>query len=95
MAEVRGRRQVIQDEETVDKIESHGLKVLRGTASFTSEHKLHIDGEDHCHVTADKIILSTGSSGFTVDIDGVDESDILTNHQIFEQTADIKKLIVM
>lgn len=93
--EVRNRRQLIQDEETPEKIESHGLKVLKGTASFTSDHKLHIDGDDHCHVTAEKIILSTGSRARKIELGWVDEADILTNHEIFEETGDIKRLIVV
>ena len=95
MAEVRKRRKVIQDEESVEKIESHGLKVLEGYASFIDEHTLHIDGKDHEHITAEKIVLATGSSAQKIKIEGVDESDILTNHEIFEQTEDIKKLVVV
>ncbi len=95
MQEVRKRRQMIQDEETVEKVESHGLKVLEWYASFIDEHTLHIDGKDHEHVTAEKIILATGSSARKIDIEWVAPEDILTNHEIFDGTEDIKKLIVI
>ena len=95
LEEVRTRRQVIQDEETVEKIESHWLKVLEWYASFIDAHTLHIDGKDHKHIRAEKIVLATGSSAQKIKIDGVDDADILTNHEIFEQTEDIKKLVVV
>lgn len=95
LVEVRERRKIIQDEETPEKVEFHGPKVFKGTASFVDDHTLHVDGEDHKHVTAEKIILSTGSHSSSIDIPWVDKNDILTNLSIFEQTDDIKKLIVL
>lgn len=110
MAEVRSRRQEIQDEETVEKIESHGLKVFTWTGSFVDDHTLKIQEskmqphslektedakEGWVTITADKIIISTGSSWVKIAIEWVEESDILTNHEIFEQTEDIKNLIIM
>ena len=95
MKEVRDRRQMIQDEETVEKIESHGLKVLEWYAGFVDEHTLHIEWKDHSHISAEKIVLATGSSARSLEIEGVASEDILTNHEIFEQTEDIKKLIVV
>ncbi|MDA9128931.1 FAD-dependent oxidoreductase, partial [Candidatus Gracilibacteria bacterium] len=121
-------RQIIQDEETVEKIESHGLKVIEGYASFEDKNTLSINplsnsplkgerasskgGENEPHlssqervergvvgekiqITAGNIVLATGSSAQKIKIDGVDDSDILTNHEIFEQTGDIKKLVII
>jgi len=110
MSEVRARRQIIQDEETVEKIEAHGLKVLRGTASFVNDHTLQVleswmqplslekgedSGESWANVTARKIILSTGSRAAMIPLEWVDEDDILTNETIFEQSWDIKKLVII
>ena len=113
MAEVRARRQVIQDEETVDKIESHWLKVIKWYASFVDEHTLKTEyimqplalkkskdsgkNWESCEqkITAQKIILATWSSAVKIKIEWVADEDILTNHEIFEQTEDIRKLIVI
>lgn len=95
MVEVRRRRQKIQDEETIEKIESHGLKTFKWTASFIDEHELKIEWEESTNIRADKIIISTGSSWKKIEIKWVDDHDILTNYEIFEQKEDIKKLIVM
>lgn len=95
LLEVRRRRKIIQDEETIEKIEKHWLKVIEWFASFVDDHTLHIEGKDHEHISGDKIILATWSRAVTLDIDGVDPKDILTNETIFEQTEDIKNLIVI
>lgn len=95
MEQVRDRRQIIQDEETVDKVESHGPKVFEGFGSFIDEHTLQITWEKKQKISADKIIIATGSRARSLEIQGVDDKDILTNHEIFEQTSDIKKLVVI
>lgn len=95
LSEVRKRRKIIQDEETIEKIEAHGLKVIQGYASFVDDHTLHVDGQDHTHISGEKIVLSTWSHAMKIDIEGVDTDDILTNETIFEQTKDIKNLVVV
>ena len=95
LVEVRERRKIIQDEETPEKVESHGPKVFQGKASFVDEHTLHIDGGDHEHIRAEKIVLATGSHASSIDIPWAEQKDILTNTTIFEQTDDIKKLVVI
>jgi len=95
LKEVRKRRQLIQDEETVDKIESHGLKVIEWYASFVDDHTLHVEWAHHTHISASNIVLSTGSHAMTIDIPWVDQADILTNETVFEQTEDIQNMIVI
>ncbi len=95
LTEVRERRKLIQDEETIEKVESHGLKVIQWYASFVDDHTLHIEWKDHLHISGEKIILATGSHAMKIDIQGVDENDILTNETIFEQTEEIKKMVVI
>jgi pyruvate/2-oxoglutarate dehydrogenase complex dihydrolipoamide dehydrogenase (E3) component len=46
-------------------------------------------------ISAKNIVIATGSSAMKLEIDGVDEKDILTNHEIFEQTGDIKNLVII
>lgn len=95
LSEVRERRKVIQDEETVEKIEAYWLKIFQWTASFLSENKLQIDGDDSGNISAAKIVISTWSRASTLDLGWVDSTDILTNETIFEQTEDIKKLVII
>ncbi len=95
LKQVRKRRKLIQDEETVEKIESHGPKVLQGFASFIDEHTLKIKWEKTKKITAEKIILSTGSRACECPVDWIDPKDILTNETIFEQKTDIKNLVVI
>jgi pyruvate/2-oxoglutarate dehydrogenase complex dihydrolipoamide dehydrogenase (E3) component len=47
------------------------------------------------HISAAKIVISTGSHAMTLDIAGVDSKDILTNETIFEQTEDIANMVVI
>jgi len=95
LQEVRSRRQVIQDEETVEKVESHGPKVFQGYASFVDDHTLSISDTKKSKITAKNIVVSTWSSAMKIDIPGVESTDILTNHEIFEQTEDIHDLIII
>jgi len=95
LKQVRARRKLIQDEETVEKIEAHGPKVLQGFASFIDEHTLNIKWEKTKKITAEKIILSTGSRACECPVEWIEPKDILTNETIFEQKTDIKNLIII
>lgn len=93
MVEMRKRRQTIQDEETPEKIEQHGLKVIPGFASFKDAHTILVDGKTE--VTAKYIVISTGSHASIIGIPGAKEEDILTNETVFELTEDIRDLVVI
>ncbi|MDC0506040.1 FAD-dependent oxidoreductase [Candidatus Gracilibacteria bacterium] len=95
LKQVRARRKLIQDEETVEKIESHGPKVLQGFASFVDEHTLKIKGDKTKKITAEKIILSTGSRACECPVEGIDPKHTLNNETIFEQKSDIKNLVII
>jgi len=95
LVDVRARRQLIQDEETVEKIESHGPKVFEWYASFVDEHTLSISGKDDTKITAKNIVISTWSRAIKLEIDWVKSKDILTNEEIFEQTDNIKNLVII
>jgi dihydrolipoamide dehydrogenase len=47
LAAVRARRQVIQDEETPQALESYGLSMILGSAKFTDSHTLSITPSDY------------------------------------------------
>ncbi len=92
---VRERRQIIQDEETVEKVESHWPKVFQGFASFVDEHTLSITDKNNSKITAKNIVIATWSRAIKLEIDGVKPENILTNEEIFEQTDEIKNLVII
>lgn len=92
---VRERRQIIQDEETVEKVESHGPKVYQWYASFEDENTLNITDGKNSKITAKNIVIATGSRAVKLEIEGVKSEDVLTNEEIFEQTGDIKNLVII
>ncbi|NDK09400.1 FAD-dependent oxidoreductase [Candidatus Gracilibacteria bacterium] len=95
LVEVRARRKIIQDEETVDKIEGHGVTVFESRAFFHHEHCIILEDCKSKEISAEYIVIATGSSAMKLNIDGVDKKDILTNKTIFEQQDEIKKLVII
>lgn len=96
LTEVRSRRKIIQDEETPQKIESHGIKVYQWLGTFIDEHTLSIESDKKTEkISAQKIIISSGSHASIPEIVWLEKDQILTNTNIFEQTKDIKKLLII
>ncbi|QFR39409.1 FAD-binding protein [Candidatus Gracilibacteria bacterium 28_42_T64] len=93
LEEVRKRRQVIRDEETKEKLEKYGMKVISGFASFKDKNTVLIDGEKE--ITAKNIVISTGSHANIVPIEGLDKKDIFTNENVFELEENIKELVII
>jgi len=93
LEKVRERRKIIQDEETIDKIESYGMKIFKGFASFEDKNTISVDWKQK--ITAKNIVLSTGSSARIFPIEGIDKKEMLTNENVFELKDDIKDLVVM
>jgi pyruvate/2-oxoglutarate dehydrogenase complex dihydrolipoamide dehydrogenase (E3) component/uncharacterized membrane protein YdjX (TVP38/TMEM64 family) len=101
LAAARARRQLIQDEETPEALELHGLSMKIGDAQFVDPHTLAISSwvgqsrKSTTSVTAAHIVLATGAHSRTVEIDGVNPSDVLSNTEIFEQTIELPHLIII
>jgi pyruvate/2-oxoglutarate dehydrogenase complex dihydrolipoamide dehydrogenase (E3) component/uncharacterized membrane protein YdjX (TVP38/TMEM64 family) len=94
LAQVRARRKLIQDEETIEKIEKYWMKIIQGFASFKDSHTILIDWKKE--ISWNKIVLSTGSHAvWCPELEWADKEDILTNETIFELNENIKKLIVV
>ena len=49
------------DEEVNTNMESHGVDLYYGTASFLDAHRIHVEGEDPTTLTGRFILLATGS----------------------------------
>ena len=93
LTEVRARRQVIQDEETPDKIETKNLKILQWTAKFIDKNTVEVDWNQK--ISAKNIVIATWASPKIIPIDWLEKKDILTNESVFEQTDNIKNLLVI
>ena len=63
-------------EEAADQLSDKGIRVLQGEASFVSPHELTIAGET---VSADRIIVATGSQEVIPPIEGLNEASFITN----------------
>jgi len=85
-AEVRGKRDRLRNDETHAVKHTEQLQFLHGLARFISPRRLEVmlDTGDRQELTADNIVIATGSRPQTIDIDGLPDDRILTNENIFE-----------
>jgi pyruvate/2-oxoglutarate dehydrogenase complex dihydrolipoamide dehydrogenase (E3) component len=65
-----------------EALEQQGIVVLRGRARFVSPHEVAVDGH---RVTAERIILATGSAPGRPPIEGIERA--LTSDQLLQQTT--------
>ena len=63
-------------------LEQQGITVLRGRARFADAHEIAVDGR---LVTAERIVLATGSSPARPPIEGIERA--LTSDQLLQQTT--------
>ncbi len=82
----------IYAEETPEILESHGITVISGEASFKTRCSISVNGTDYGFK---KSIIATGSSPRMIEIPGLDGKYVLTNQNFFEQTELPKRLLVI
>ena len=92
LAYARERIAYVYAEETPDKLAEHGLTTIKGTASFRDRCSVEVAGTVY---TYKKCILATGSSPRLLEVPGLEEKDILTNQNFFEQTSLPPRLLVI
>ena len=104
LKQVRARRKIIQDEETIEKIEKYWMKIYKWFASFKDKNTVEINPpsplnkrELKCNleITAKNIIISTWSHPVIYPIEWLNKKDILTNENIFEIRENFEKLVVI
>ena len=71
-------------------LEQQGITVLRGRARFADAHEIAVDGR---LVTAERIILATGSAPARPPIEGIERG--LTSDQLLQQTTLPGRLVVI
>jgi len=75
----------VREKEEPEALAKHGVDTLTGTAQFEDPHTLLVDcrGEKK-RVSAEHIVVATGSHPVTPEIEGIDQVDALTNETIFD-----------
>lgn len=77
-------------------VQSHGVTLIRGSASFESPTKLKIrQGENFSFVEADKMVIGTGSTSMNIPAAIVDGKSIHDSTSILEITELPKSLLVL
>lgn len=72
------------------RLERQGIAVLRGRARFVAAHEVEVDGQ---RVTAERIVVATGSSPGRPSIDGIEWA--LTSDQLLEHPRLPGRLVVL
>ncbi|MFS0562687.1 FAD-dependent oxidoreductase [Terribacillus sp. 179-K 1B1 HS] len=92
MEKVRQLTRTAHEGESVTVLRNEGINYLNGFAKFVNENTVEVDGKN---ITATNIIISTGSSAFVPDIKGLNNTDFLTNENIFKLEKLPESIIVL
>ena len=68
----------LDDSDQVKGYAKRGAKVFKGVATVTAPHTVDVDGES---VTAEHVVVATGSDAFVPPIDGLDDVTVCTNRE--------------
>jgi len=89
---VKGVIAAIAPNDSVDRFEGLGVKVIQAAAAFVDEKT--IEAGD-VRVQAKYFVLATGSSPFVPPIEGLDGVDYFTNENIFDNKEPVDHLVVI
>jgi pyruvate/2-oxoglutarate dehydrogenase complex dihydrolipoamide dehydrogenase (E3) component len=89
---VHGVIAAIAPNDSVERFEGLGVKVVQQAARFTGEREVSADG---VRVRARRVVVATGSSASTPPIPGIDEVPYLTNESVFDNPDLPEHLIVI
>lgn len=79
-------------DETPEKIEAHGIKVVLGDAQFINGHTVAVDGTQY---TAKNIIISSGSSPRELTTPGIEHANTHTSDTIFTLDSIPKDMLII
>jgi len=82
----------IAPNDSVERFEGLGVKVIQGEARFTGPDTVEAAGGS---IVARKFVIATGSSAFIPPIEGLDQLEVLSNENVFELGAIPNHLIVI
>jgi pyruvate/2-oxoglutarate dehydrogenase complex dihydrolipoamide dehydrogenase (E3) component len=89
---IRSVIETIQKHDSVERFCSLGAQVEFGTASFVDEHAIELDGK---RISAAKWVVATGSRPSMPSIDGLKETPVLTNMDLFYMESLPEHLIIL
>ncbi len=82
----------IREHETASYFREMGLSVYEARATFVDPHTLRVDDQN---ITANKIVIATGSSPVIPPIDGLDNTGYITNEDVFTLKTQPNRLAVI
>jgi pyruvate/2-oxoglutarate dehydrogenase complex dihydrolipoamide dehydrogenase (E3) component len=82
----------IAPNDSVERFEGFGVRVVRGHGAFTDPRTLQVDGTT---VRPRRFVLATGSTAAVPPIPGLDKTPYLTNETVFDLTELPEHLIVI
>lgn len=89
---VREAQRRIEPHDSPDRFRSLGVDVIAGTARFTGERTVQVDGRT---LRAKRIVVATGSKPAVPPIDGLSEVPFLTNETIFSLEHQPRTLLIL
>ncbi len=94
---VRHTRDHLRDEETEHFGNTENITLQFGAAKIVAPGKVEITAEDGTveTVTADDIVIATGSRARRLPVEGLPEERYITNEELFEQTDVPKNLVIV
>ncbi|MBI3163546.1 MAG: NAD(P)/FAD-dependent oxidoreductase [Chloroflexi bacterium] len=96
LQEVIRKRDALRDKETEEVEHLENLTFICGMAKFTAPRILSVTQDGTTRVlTADNIVIATGSRPRLIDIPGLPEEMVLTNESLFDLTNAPKHLVIV
>ena len=77
-------------------LKSNKIDLLHGTATITAPHEISVMGSDNGQITADHILIATGSVPARPPIAGLDSPGVVTSDEVLEgDPIDYKSLVII
>tara|TARA_Y100001960_G_scaffold156032_1_gene164300 strand:- start:2602 stop:3993 length:1392 start_codon:yes stop_codon:yes gene_type:complete len=92
MEHIKKSVEFIEPHDSKERFEGFGIDVINAYASFLDDKTLLVNGEN---ITADKIVLATGSRAFIPPIKGLNEVSFLTNENVFSLQEKPKSITIL
>lgn len=92
MRHVRSIVEKVYNTHLPESFKALGIDLFFGDPQFTDNHTVVMDGKA---ITANKIIIATGSSPLVPDIEGIDKTPYLTNNTVFSLDTLPRSLVVL
>ena len=92
MTHVHGARERIAPHDSIARLRREGVEVVRGSARFVGPGRIAVDGHEMRFRTA---LIATGSEPTIPALEGLSESDPLTNESVWDIDQQPRRLLVL